>query len=228
MRRLIATAALVTGLALLPAAAAAQDHVIDESPDPQLLYVVSTTSGSVDGDVLSLDGVLSVVYFSDRPARIAGHLDIGAFTELWSSEPGGFVGVPPSAVLAMLSDANGDVVLELLDVSADSEGLYFDVEVLEGVLPEGSIGQPSEPVALNPFRADPERYDPAFGGWCAFGMTMDKRFRPDPMSFKVVDGKTFLFLKDIVTDARGLWTGGDEADLTRAATAAWARDGAAS
>lgn len=142
MRRPIRTVVLAAALALVPAIAATQGE--SQSQNPQFLYVVSGASGSVDGDVLTLDGVPSVVYFSDRPDRIAGHLDLGAFTKLWSSELGGFGQVPPNAVLAMLSDGNEGVVLELLDVSADSDGLHFDVEVLEGsTLLEGSFGQAS-------------------------------------------------------------------------------------
>ena len=73
------------------------------------------------------------------------------------------------------------------------------------------------------FRSNPERYEPAFGGWCAFGMTVDQRFRVDPESFKIVDGKLCLFLNDLETNARDLWNQGDATELLDKAAANWER-----
>lgn len=48
------------------------------------------------------------------------------------------------------------------------------------------------------FDANPERYVPAYNGWCAFGVSVGKKFHADPTVFAVVDGKTYLNLdKDI-------------------------------
>lgn len=71
------------------------------------------------------------------------------------------------------------------------------------------------------FQRDPDRYQPAFGGWCAFGMSVDKRFRIDPEKFKVVDGRLLVFLNDLETDALGLWEQGDDAELLKRAEEAW-------
>lgn len=71
------------------------------------------------------------------------------------------------------------------------------------------------------FEADPARYEPAFGGWCAFGMSVDKRFRVDPASFEIVDGRLMVFLNDLETDARALWNQGDSAELASKAQQAW-------
>ena len=47
---------------------------------------------------------------------------------------------------------------------------------------------------LHLFQADPDRYLPAYGGWCAYAMARSgKRLSSDPMTFKVVDGRVFLF-----------------------------------
>ena len=48
------------------------------------------------------------------------------------------------------------------------------------------------------FDRNPESYLPAYGGWCAFGVSVGKKFVSDPLAWKVVDGKLYLNLdKDI-------------------------------
>ncbi|MGK0370473.1 MAG: YHS domain-containing protein [Glaciecola sp.] len=44
------------------------------------------------------------------------------------------------------------------------------------------------------FRQQPEKYAPQFGGFCAFGVTMDRKFDTDPTAFKIVDDKLYLNL----------------------------------
>jgi len=42
------------------------------------------------------------------------------------------------------------------------------------------------------FVADPARYAPQYGGFCAMGVALEKKFDGDPELFKVVDGKLYL------------------------------------
>jgi YHS domain-containing protein len=44
------------------------------------------------------------------------------------------------------------------------------------------------------FKANPEKYAPQFGGYCAFGVSIEKKFDVDPHAFKVVDNKLYLNL----------------------------------
>jgi YHS domain-containing protein len=44
------------------------------------------------------------------------------------------------------------------------------------------------------FRENPEKYAPQYGGFCAFGVTMDRKFDTDPEAFKIVDNKLYLNL----------------------------------
>ncbi|MCA9441066.1 MAG: YHS domain protein, partial [Candidatus Omnitrophica bacterium] len=71
------------------------------------------------------------------------------------------------------------------------------------------------------FDEDPEKYIPAYGGWCAFGMAVGDKFPVDPTSFKIVDGKLMLFLKNASVDALSLWNDGDEKDLMKKAETHW-------
>lgn len=42
------------------------------------------------------------------------------------------------------------------------------------------------------FLADPARYAPQFGGFCAMGVALGKKLDVDPTQFKVVDGRLYL------------------------------------
>lgn len=46
------------------------------------------------------------------------------------------------------------------------------------------------------FEADPTKYLPQYGGYCAYGMSLGKKFESDPNVFKVVDGRLFLNLNE--------------------------------
>lgn len=71
------------------------------------------------------------------------------------------------------------------------------------------------------FQSDPARYEPAFGGWCAFGMSVEDKFPVDPTNYRIVGGRLFLFLRNPAIDAGTLWDQGDERELVRKATAHW-------
>lgn len=47
------------------------------------------------------------------------------------------------------------------------------------------------------FEANPTKYLPQYGGYCAFGVSVGAKFRVDPNKFVVKDGKYFLFLYDL-------------------------------
>ena len=63
------------------------------------------------------------------------------------------------------------------------------------------------------FETSPEKFSPAFGGTCAFGQSIEKEFAVDPTSYKIVDGRLFLFLKNAEVDALKLWNDGSEKEL---------------
>lgn len=71
------------------------------------------------------------------------------------------------------------------------------------------------------FLASPERYLPAYGGYCAFGCSVDATFIPDPTSFEIIDGRTHLFLKNNEVDARKLWNEAPSDEVRRKADAFW-------
>ena len=44
------------------------------------------------------------------------------------------------------------------------------------------------------FEANPEKYAPAYGGWCAYGVAVGKKFVADPEVWKIVNGTLYLNL----------------------------------
>ena len=109
-------------------------HVIDDSKEPGYIPVISGTSGSLDGNTLTLNGVPNVLYFSDRPDREAGHLSLEKFVESWNEGVYSYKADPPSATLSVLKkDGAENVVFELNSVEQKSGSVDFKVVVLEGV-----------------------------------------------------------------------------------------------
>ncbi len=89
------------------------------------------------------------------------------------------------------------------------------------VVQEGRVYHLASAEQVATFRSDPEKYVPAFGGWCAFGMSMGERFPIDPETFKIAGGRLMLFLRNEETDARDLWNKQDEGDRVSKADRSW-------
>lgn len=58
---------------------------------------------------------------------------------------------------------------------------------------------------LDAFKKDPTRYEPAYGGWCAWAMAEGRKVEIDPKAFRITGGRLFLFYTDIFTDTRNSW-----------------------
>ena len=68
------------------------------------------------------------------------------------------------------------------------------------------------------FKTNPEKYEPAYGGWCAYAMgDSGEKVKIDPETFTILDGRLYLFynfwgnntLKDWKKDERKLQESGD-------------------
>ena len=71
------------------------------------------------------------------------------------------------------------------------------------------------------FKAVPEQYEPAYGGWCAYAVGKSgEKVEVDPKSFTIQDGRLFLFYRDLLTDTRKLWSKSRE-ELQPAAELKW-------
>jgi len=119
------------------------DHVLESSQKPQYLFVQSAKSGSFDGEKLTLRGIPLVVYFSDRPYRIAGHVSLKEFLGKWDKGSDSFRADPPNATLSIYEESGSkNAVIELMDPRIDGDSLTYKVRVLEGNVPS-SFGSSS-------------------------------------------------------------------------------------
>ncbi len=73
------------------------------------------------------------------------------------------------------------------------------------------------------FKANPAKYEPAYGGWCALGMAIEDKLPVDPTLYKIVGGKNYLFLKNAKIDALKIWNEKNESQLIKKADAFWAK-----
>ena len=74
---------------------------------------------------------------------------------------------------------------------------------------------------LETFKKDPEKYEPAYGGWCAYAMgATGEKVEIDPETFKVKDGKLYLFYHATFNNTLPKWNK-DEANLQKNADQNW-------
>lgn len=72
------------------------------------------------------------------------------------------------------------------------------------------------------FADNPDAYVPAYGGWCATAMAEGRKVEIDPASFKVTNGRLFLFYKGWRGNALSEWNR-DETNLAARADENWRR-----
>lgn len=71
------------------------------------------------------------------------------------------------------------------------------------------------------FKANPGKYEPEYGGWCAYAMgNSGEKVSIDPETFKIVNGKLYLFYNKYFTNTLKDWNK-NEAALKKAADANW-------
>jgi len=71
------------------------------------------------------------------------------------------------------------------------------------------------------FQKNPTQYEPQYGGWCAYAMGNDgSKVEVDPETFKIINGKLFLFYNKYFTNTLKSWNK-DEAQLMKTADANW-------
>jgi YHS domain-containing protein len=70
------------------------------------------------------------------------------------------------------------------------------------------------------FSKDPAKYEPAYGGYCAYAMAFGDQVKIDPETFKVKDGRLLLFYNFRFNNTLTDWNK-DEASLFKKAEAEW-------
>jgi YHS domain-containing protein len=67
------------------------------------------------------------------------------------------------------------------------------------------------------FIASPNQYEPQYGGWCAFAMGDNgKKVEVNPETFKIIDGKLYLFYNAYFNNTLTSWNKNEKALKTKA------------
>lgn len=74
------------------------------------------------------------------------------------------------------------------------------------------------------FSKNPQKYLPQFGGYCAYGLAMDSgingnppgKYPVDPQTFKIIDGKLYLFWNSGGLNALPYWERAEDTHLKKA------------
>ena len=67
---------------------------------------------------------------------------------------------------------------------------------------KGAVWRFSTSVHLEAFKADPEKYAPKYGGYCAYAVSQDKLADIDPDAWTIYEGRLYLNLNK---DVQRLW-----------------------
>ncbi|RYD71258.1 MAG: YHS domain protein [Sphingobacteriales bacterium] len=81
----------------------------------------------------------------------------------------------------------------------------------------------ASPASLESFRKDPARYEPQYGGWCAYAMGNDgSKVEVDPETFRILDGKLYLFYNSFFNNTLKDWNE-NENELKQKAEKNWTK-----
>jgi len=86
---------------------------------------------------------------------------------------------------------------------------------------QGVIYYFSSPENKEEFKKNPSRYEPEYGGWCAYAMgAKGEKVSIDPETFKIADGRLYLFYNRFFNNTLKSWNK-EESKLKPAADASW-------
>src|SRR6266487_6995631 len=129
-----------------------------QSKKVDVLFVQNAKNVSFNQGKLVLREVNPVtVCFTDRPARMAGHMQTSKLIPLWSQGKDSFLKDNPNATLSIFSSDNvSDLVVELSNPQLSGTDLTYDARILEGTPPVNGgacalfidiIGMPATPMS---------------------------------------------------------------------------------
>lgn len=117
---------------------------------------------------LAMTASLSPAFAADENNVVPGMTAAGA--------PLGLHGVDPVAFIELGNRVDGTAEFTAIH---DGVAYYF-----------------SSRANMNAFRRAPEKYTPAYGGFCTFGVSVAKKFDGDPQFADVRNGKLYVFLNE--------------------------------
>lgn len=103
---------------------------------------------------------------------------------------------------------------------------YFSNKPLKGKVNltynyEGINYRFANPNNLETFKKTPEKYEPAYGGWCAYAMgAKGEKVEVDPENYRIYEGKLYLFYKNFFSNTLDDWKK-EEVKLKKQADTNW-------
>jgi len=73
------------------------------------------------------------------------------------------------------------------------------------------------------FKSNPSKYEPQYGGWCAYAMgATGEKVEVDPETFKIINGQLYLFYNKLFNNKLQTWNK-DETNLKAKENANWGK-----
>ena len=72
------------------------------------------------------------------------------------------------------------------------------------------------------FKKNPGKYEPAYGGWCAYAMAKGQKVKIDPETYKIIDDQIYVFYNFNFTNTLKSWNK-DEGNLKTKADSEWGK-----
>lgn len=111
----------------------------DEPPVFMFVHIAEDLDADPENGKIRLINVSQqILFFSDRPERIAGHLKMDDYLKEWTSVEDDFNDNPPNAALSVYEpDQNKNVVsiVELMNPVIDGNDIVYDFKLLKGAVP---------------------------------------------------------------------------------------------
>ena len=114
----------------------------EEKEQIQLMFVQTADDFKADAKTLRLIKVgQQILYFSDRPKRIAGHLTMQAYMEEWQAGagPDNFASDPPNATLSVYESGQAENTLTVVEINhpvIEGNDLIYHYKLIEGTMPK--------------------------------------------------------------------------------------------
>jgi len=99
----------------------------------------------------------------------------------------------------------GEVAVGGYDITS-----YFEDELIKGKKEfqteyEGVVYLFANQSNLSQFSSEPEKYIPAYGGWCAMALCQGKLVQPNPKLYSIIDDKLHLFEVKVFYNGKAEW-----------------------
>lgn len=104
---------------------------------------------------------------------------------------------------------------------------YFDLNPIKGInlftdTLDGIVYKFSSKENLNKFISNPKKYQPQYGGWCAYAMALNgNKVSVNPKAFEIRDGKLYLFYRTVFNNTLKKWQKENKEELIKKADYNW-------